>query len=252
MRLHHIIFHSILLGVLILSRLVAADDPQPRTWKDATGSFSVVAAFVDVTEGKVQLKREDGTVLTVPLEQLSSTDQQYVAALTRSPADADSPSVAATDLTGKPQELRNDDGEAAGKKSFPRGIASTFKVDGEDAYLTAVRVHGGRYGTPRPPKEDFHVTLCDENFNKIADFAYPYSKFERADPKWVTLRCKPTKVPREFVICLNFDPTATKGVYVSHDKEGTSLVGLPGKRAGKFTGGDWMLRVEIDTLKPQK
>ena len=60
------------------------------------------------------------------------------------------------------------------------------------------------------------------------------------------------KVPREFVICLNFNPTATKGVYVSHDKEGTSLVGLPGNHAGSFTGGDWMLRVEIDTLKPQK
>ena len=252
MRLHRIALHSILLVATVLPGLVAADDPQPRTWKDATGTFSVVATFVDVTDGKVKLKREDGTVVTVTLDQLSSADRQYISTLKTGSAAADAQGIAADDLTGKPQELKNDDGVAAGKKSFPLGIASAFKVDGDDWYITSVRIHGGRYGMPRPPKEDFHVTLCDKEFNEVADFTYPYSKFERGDPQWVTLRCKPTKAPREFVICLNFNPAATKGVYVSHDKEGTSLVGLPGNQAGSFTGGDWMIRVEIDKLKSQK
>ena len=105
------------------AQTVAADDPQPRTWKDATGTFSVVATLAGVADGKVQLKREDGTVVTVTLEQLSSADQQYIAALKTGSGDADSQGIAAADLTGKPQELQNDDGEAAGKKSFPRGIA---------------------------------------------------------------------------------------------------------------------------------
>ena len=55
--------------------------------------------------------------------------------------------------------------------------------------------------------------------------------------------------PKDFVLCLNFNPTGTKGVYVSHDAEGKSLVGLPGKPGGSFTGGDWMIRAVTDKLK---
>ena len=54
------------------------------------------------------------------------------------------------------------------------------------------------------------------------------------------------KVPKKFVICVNFNPTRTKGVYVSHDAQGTGLVGLPGKPAGSFTGGDWLIHVTVD------
>ncbi len=43
------------------------------------------------------------------------------------------------------------------------------------------------------------------------------------------LRVKPTRFPRKFVICVNFKPTQSKGVFVSHDAKGESLVGLPGK-----------------------
>ncbi len=60
-----------------------------------------------------------------------------------------------------------------------------------------------------------------------------------------------TEVPKDFVICLDFNPGSTKGVFVSHDKEGKSLVGKPKKKAGAFTGGDWMVRVSLDRLKTQ-
>ena len=36
------------------------------------------------------------------------------------------------------------------------------------------------------------------------------------------------------MICVNFKPTQSKGVFVSHDAKGESLVGLPGKPAGTF------------------
>ena len=146
-------------------------------------------------------------------------------------------------------ELKNDDGTPAGKKSFPRGIASAFETSDDGYFITSIRIHGGRYGSPRAPNEDFHVSLCDKDFKLITDFDFPYAKFARGNPKWVELRLKPTEVPREFVICLNFNPTSTKGVFVSHDEEGEGLVGLPGKRAGSFTGGDWMIRVTVDRLK---
>jgi RNA polymerase sigma-70 factor (ECF subfamily) len=221
-----------------------------RTWRDSTGGFSTEAEMVGFSDGQVQLKLTDGKVIAVELDRLSADDQEYV----RSQSDPDKApkarTVSPTLLTKKPTELKNDDGKAAGKKSFPLGIASAFETPGDEEYfLTQVRIHGGRYGYPKPPKEDFHVTLCDPDFNPIADFPFAYSKFARGDPKWVTLRVKPTEVPKKFVICLDFKAERTKGVYVSHDKEGKSLVGLPKKRAGAFTGGDWMVRVSVDRLK---
>jgi hypothetical protein len=63
------------------------------------------------------------------------------------------------------------------------------------------------------------------------------------------LRVKPTRVPRKFVICVNFKPTQSKGVFVSHDAKGESLVGLPNKLAGTFSGRDWLIRASIDQLR---
>ncbi len=228
---------------------LSADDPKPRTWTDATGSFTVEAVFVDLSDGKVRLKKTDGQVITVELEKLSSADQQVARSLSKETKEGGDKPVKVSQLTGKAVELKHDDGKAAGKKSFPRGIASSFESPGDDYYLTSVRIHGSRYGATRAPKEDFSVALCDKDFKLIADFEFPYSKVERGNPGWIELRVKPTKVPREFVICLNFNPTSTKGVFVSHDAEGSSLVGLPGKKAGGFSGGDWMLRANVDRLK---
>ena len=155
--------------------------------------------------------------------------------------------VKTTQATSKAQELAQDDGKPAGRKSFPRGHAVQFESPaGDSPFLTAVRVHGARYGHPRPPRENFHVTLCDTDFNPIADFTFPYARFPYGKAsKWVTLKVKPTKVPPEFVICLNFNAERTKGVYVSHDAEGTSLVGLPKRPAGRFTGGNWLIRAMV-------
>ena len=235
--------------VISLQAIASTTDSKIRTWTDATGVFSVEAELVEFADGKVHLKRTDGKVIVIDLERLSSADQEFL----RSGAGASGSEAAKTatvsQLTGKPKELKLDDGKAAGKKSFPRGIAAAFEAPDEGYYLVSVRIHGGRYGYPQPPKEDFHVSLCDEDFNLIADFKFPYSKFRRADPKWVKLSLKPTLVPRKFVLCLNFNPERTKGVYVSHDAEGESLVGLPKKKAGKFTRGDWLIRPSLDQLK---
>jgi len=152
-------------------------------------------------------------------------------------------------LSGKPAELAHDDGLAANKSSMAGGgHAVRFDSPGEGAYLTSVRIHGRRYGYPAPPKEDFHVWLCDETFKEIADFPFPYSKFERGTPKWVTLPVKPTRVPAKFIVCVGFNPTVTKGVFVSYDAEGSgqSLIGLPGGRSAPFNKGDWLIRVNID------
>jgi hypothetical protein len=228
----------------------SAEEAKTRTWSDATGAFTLEAEIVKFADGKVHLRRTNGKVITVELERLSSADQQYVRELGSGEAGPKTATV--SQLTGEAEELANDDGDPAGKKSLPRGIAAAFKAPEGEQYFTSVRIHGSRYGSPQPPKEDFHVTLCDSDFKPIADFDFPYKKFDRGDPEWVALRVKPTQVPEEFVICLNFAPTQTKGVFVSHDAEGKSLVGLPDKPAGAFTGGDWMVRVTLDQLKSEE
>ncbi len=147
-----------------------------------------------------------------------------------------------------PRELALDDGKMKGKRSIAGGgHAVRFEAPGEGWMLTAVRIHGSRYGYPRPPQEDFKVFLCDDRMKLIAEFALPYSKFEWGEAKWVTLNIKPTKLPKAFTLGVNFNPTQTKGVYLSHDSEGTgrSVVGLPGDESRPFKQGDWLIRAKI-------
>ncbi len=154
-------------------------------------------------------------------------------------------------LARQPIELLHDDGAAAEKSSIAgSGHAVRFTCAGSGWYLTSVRVYGSRYGQLTPPKENSSVWLCDKDFHVIADFPQPYSRFPRGQDGWVTLPIRPTEVPQEFIICLGFNPTATKGVYVFYDRQasGNSLTGLPGKKPQEFSRGDWLIRVSLDRL----
>jgi hypothetical protein len=58
-------------------------DKQPaaaafRTWKDRTGKYKIVAQFGGVADGKVQLRKKDGSTVAVPLTRLSTEDQTWV------------------------------------------------------------------------------------------------------------------------------------------------------------------------------
>jgi RNA polymerase sigma-70 factor (ECF subfamily) len=146
------------------------------------------------------------------------------------------------------RELAIDDGKSAGRKSIAgSGHAVKFQAPGEHCQLTAVKIFGSRYGAPQPPAEDFVVYLCDGDGNPIHEFKFPYKNFLRGDAKWVMLKTEPIDVPREFFICVSFDPQATKGVYLHHDghADGDSRTGLPGNLNTAFEKGDWMIRALI-------
>jgi hypothetical protein len=51
-----------------------------RTWTDTTGKFNVEAEFVSIVGDKVQLKKKDGSVLSVPLDKLSKEDREFLSA----------------------------------------------------------------------------------------------------------------------------------------------------------------------------
>jgi len=156
------------------------------------------------------------------------------------------------ELAGQPMDLAHDDGRQAGKSSIAgSGHAVRFTIPGGSWYLTGVRIYGSRYGYPAPPKEDFHIWLCDSDFKTIADFPQPYEKFKRGNPRWVNSTLKPTNVPNEFIVCVGFNPTGTKGVYVGYDESGSgnSFTGLAGRKGRAFNKGDWLIRVRLDQLK---
>ncbi|QDU93913.1 outer membrane protein assembly factor BamB family protein [Lignipirellula cremea] len=61
-------------GLVVLAVSVAV----ARTWSDASGMFSIEAEFVAFSDGKVQLKKETGDTIVVPMLALSKPDQEWV------------------------------------------------------------------------------------------------------------------------------------------------------------------------------
>lgn len=68
--------------ILVLGTLgLGSEISELRVWKDSTGRYEVKATLIRLGPAQVHLKREDGTVVTVPIERLSSEDQRYIAKL---------------------------------------------------------------------------------------------------------------------------------------------------------------------------
>jgi len=71
-----------LVALVGFSSLLAATLPAalgaPRQWTDVSGSFSVRAEFVELKDGQVHLKRDDGEVIVVPVSRLSDGDKNWL------------------------------------------------------------------------------------------------------------------------------------------------------------------------------
>ena len=67
---------TLIAAVLVLA--VCTSVASARTWTDSTGKHTVEAEFVDLKDGKVRLKKEDGRTITIPIERLSEADRAYV------------------------------------------------------------------------------------------------------------------------------------------------------------------------------
>ena len=165
--------------------------------------------------------------------------------------------VADSGKDSQPIELAHDDGITSDRNSIAgSGHAVRFEAPGEDSFLTAVKIFGSRYGSNRPPQEDFHIWLCDDNFNVLSGFNFPYAKFTKGPPRWVTLKVNPVKLPSRFILCVGFNPERAKGVYVHNNKHnsGNSFIGLPdiGKKLKPYQKGDWMIRAMISIDKKEE
>lgn len=152
----------------------------------------------------------------------------------------------------QPARLSYNDGTAEGKKSIA-GAAEfvSFTLPDEDAKVSAVRIHGSRYGYPQPPKEDFTIYFLNEDLSEaVATKTAPYSRFKRGPESWVEIKFpQPIELPKQFWVGVDFRAERTKGVYVSIDKstDGShSRVGLPGEEIRDAeVDGDWMIEVVL-------
>lgn len=79
----------LMLSLLALTFAVARSEAAARKWASASGQFSVEADLVEVRDGKVVLKKQNGKQITVPLDKLSAADRQYIASLAaKTPTDS--------------------------------------------------------------------------------------------------------------------------------------------------------------------
>ncbi|MGD0897692.1 MAG: hypothetical protein ABR915_07630 [Thermoguttaceae bacterium] len=153
--------------------------------------------------------------------------------------------------------LKYDNGSMGDKRSMTGGgHAVLFQRPGQgegEWFLDRVEVFGARYGLPQPPDEDFSVYITDPTMARFCVVPRPYSLFERGPEKWTTIALPPVRVPEGFYVCLVFNPTQTKGVYVGIDKsvkESHSRDAVPGSHLEVLKEGEWMVRAHL-TQKPK-
>ncbi|UCC69546.1 MAG: PD40 domain-containing protein [Armatimonadota bacterium] len=154
------------------------------------------------------------------------------------------------DATG--MTLKYDDGESDGKRSTAgAGHAVVFKRPAGNWAVDAVEMYGSRYGETEPPKDNFSIFICDQDFNVIKEIQQPYSKLTYGDePQWDRFEFEPVQVPEGFYVCVFFEPTYTKGFYVHYDEgEGKthSRSALPWSFV-RDVEYDWMIRVHLRKL----
>lgn len=125
--------------------------PESRTWTDVSGKYRIEGAMDRFADGKVHLKKSDGTAVAVPLGRLSKADQQYVRQQLSRRREAGSrsrrsePQTTASDW---PEwRGRNRDGKSADsgllKQWPPGGPTLLWKADGIGDGFSSVSVSGG-------------------------------------------------------------------------------------------------------------
>ena len=67
---------TMVLGCALVALLAAVTEA--REWTDSTGSIRVEAEMVKVADGRVYLRKPDGTIATVELQKLCPKDQEFI------------------------------------------------------------------------------------------------------------------------------------------------------------------------------
>ncbi len=121
--------------VCLLVSLLPAQETEVRTWRDASGKFSVVAELKSVDAKFVSLTKTDGRIIKVPLSSLSKADQQFLDSL-----NPPTPNSAAPQF-GKPVTFRTQLGLKVVAQKGPCGRITCgfpFPIDWPEQKITIV------------------------------------------------------------------------------------------------------------------
>lgn len=147
--------------------------------------------------------------------------------------------------------LKYDDGTMEGKRSSTGGGHAVLfdRPEGGPWYLHAVEFFGARYGSRSAPDEDFLVYVTDAALKNYCKIGRPYGLAERGKEYWVRVDMPFVEVPDQFHVCLVFNPTRTKGVYVGMDKNGKearSRSAVPDVHSKPLDATtNWMIRAHL-------
>ncbi len=126
-----------------------AADAELRNWTDSTGQYHVRAAFMELKDGRVWLKKADGSTVGVPLDRLSALDQRWVARQAAAPARDKAPASGSAAAPAEWPTFRgaNRDGKSPDKgllKEWPEGGPKLlWKVTDIGKGWSGVAVAGG-------------------------------------------------------------------------------------------------------------
>jgi serine protease Do len=102
---------QVLVGCMLLFGVipaVAQTGGNTRVWKSADGKYTVQAAIVELEGTAVKLRKADGQVISVTVDQLSEADQRYIESWTKLREDAQSAKSAvgfSSDVLGQTTDL---------------------------------------------------------------------------------------------------------------------------------------------------
>jgi hypothetical protein len=125
--------------VLLAGLLLVATPISAREWTSSNGMFSVDAELVDVKNGIVRLKREDGSVVTFAASKLSRADRDYLVSIAKAKPKTEATKASLAEVNAalnaaeeKAKEWRQKADEAQGnlnemKKMFGFAAVDTLK-----------------------------------------------------------------------------------------------------------------------------
>lgn len=114
-------FKALMLMTAVLL-LCVASFASARMWKSADGGYQVEAEFVNVDGDKVVLKRADGRIITVPLNRLSTEDQEFIKSQPTPPSGSDMAAAVTMALGEKGLRVLNRGLRLDDETKFSQGI----------------------------------------------------------------------------------------------------------------------------------
>ncbi|KAK2758639.1 cytoskeletal protein binding protein [Arachnomyces sp. PD_36] len=117
------------------------DPTKTRQWTDRTGTFSVEAQFIGLTDGKIHLHKQNGVKIAVPVAKMSVEDLEYVEKATGESLDEDKP---LSDIRRRSLRIPNDADKSryhgssdSGRAGVPVGASRHSDYDWFDLFLKA-------------------------------------------------------------------------------------------------------------------